>query len=59
MSVGALGPEAHRTLAEAMNRIGARSNSGEGGEDPERYGSLAPAIGATARPSRWRRRASA
>jgi glutamate synthase (ferredoxin) len=37
MSVGALGPEAHRTLAEAMNRIGARSNSGEGGEDPERY----------------------
>ncbi len=37
MSVGALGPEAHRTLAEAMNRIGARSNSGEGGEEPERY----------------------
>ena len=37
MSVGALGPEAHRTLAEAMNRIGARSNSGEGGEDPSRY----------------------
>ena len=37
MSVGALGPEAHRTLAEAMNRIGARSNSGEGGEDPGRY----------------------
>ena len=37
MSVGALGPEAHRTLAEAMNRIGARSNSGEGGEDPARY----------------------
>ena len=37
MSVGALGPEAHRTLAEAMNRIGGRSNSGEGGEDPDRY----------------------
>jgi glutamate synthase domain-containing protein 2/glutamate synthase domain-containing protein 1/glutamate synthase domain-containing protein 3 len=37
MSVGALGPEAHRTLAEAMNRIGARSNSGEGGEESERY----------------------
>ncbi len=37
MSVGALGPEAHRTLAEAMNRIGARSNSGEGGEDPGCY----------------------
>ena len=38
MSLGALSPEAHQTLAEAMNRLGARSNSGEGGEDPERYG---------------------
>ncbi|APZ44325.1 glutamate synthase large subunit [Acidihalobacter ferrooxydans] len=38
MSLGALSPEAHETLAEAMNRLGARSNSGEGGEDPERYG---------------------
>ena len=37
MSVGALGPEAHETLAVAMNRIGARSNSGEGGEDLTRY----------------------
>ncbi|HVH11236.1 MAG TPA: glutamate synthase large subunit, partial [Gemmatimonadales bacterium] len=37
MSLGALSPEAHRTLAIAMNRIGARSNSGEGGEDPEGY----------------------
>ncbi len=37
MSVGALGPEAHRTLAVAMNRLGGRSNSGEGGEDPERF----------------------
>ena len=35
MSLGALGPEAHRTLAIAMNRLGARSNTGEGGEDPE------------------------
>src|SRR3989475_8664230 len=35
MSLGALGPEAHRTLALAMNRLGARSNTGEGGEDPE------------------------
>jgi len=34
MSIGALGPEAHRTLAIAMNRIGAKSNTGEGGEDP-------------------------
>ncbi len=38
MSFGALGREAHETLAIAMNRIGARSNSGEGGEEPERYG---------------------
>jgi glutamate synthase (NADPH/NADH) large chain len=39
MSLGALSPEAHEALAIAMNRIGARSNSGEGGEDPSRYGS--------------------
>tara|TARA_R110000823_G_scaffold125385_9_gene252137 strand:+ start:11530 stop:15918 length:4389 start_codon:yes stop_codon:yes gene_type:complete len=38
MSLGALSPEAHQALATAMNRIGARSNSGEGGEDPERFG---------------------
>ncbi|PTQ52294.1 MAG: Glutamate synthase [NADPH] large chain [Hydrogenibacillus schlegelii] len=38
MSLGALSPEAHETLAIAMNRLGARSNSGEGGEDPSRYG---------------------
>ncbi|TQV86383.1 glutamate synthase large subunit [Aliikangiella coralliicola] len=37
MSVGALSPEAHEALAMAMNRIGGRSNSGEGGEDPVRY----------------------
>jgi len=40
MSLGALSPEAHETLAEAMNRLGGRSNSGEGGEDLERYGTL-------------------
>ena len=38
MSLGALSPEAHETLAQAMNRLGGRSNSGEGGEDPDRYG---------------------
>ncbi len=38
MSLGALSPEAHEALAEAMNRLGGRSNSGEGGEDPERFG---------------------
>ena len=37
MSLGALSPEAHELLAIAMNRIGATSNSGEGGEGPERY----------------------
>ncbi len=38
MSLGALSPEAHEALATAMNRLGGRSNSGEGGEDPARYG---------------------
>ncbi|MEM9384725.1 MAG: glutamate synthase large subunit [Pseudomonadota bacterium] len=38
MSLGALSPEAHEALAIAMNRIGGRSNSGEGGEDPARHG---------------------
>ena len=37
MSVGALSPEAHRTIARAMNLLGARSNSGEGGEEPDRF----------------------
>src|SRR5690606_28690569 len=37
MSLGALSPEAHETLAIAMNRLGGRSNSGEGGEDARRY----------------------
>ncbi|MFM9842449.1 MAG: glutamate synthase large subunit [Dongiaceae bacterium] len=37
MSLGALSPEAHGTLNIAMNRMGAKSDSGEGGEDPERY----------------------
>ena len=38
MSLGALSPEAHETLAMDMNQLGGRSNSGEGGEDPARYG---------------------
>ena len=37
MSLGSLSPEAHETLAIAMNRLGGRSNTGEGGEDPRRY----------------------
>src|SRR5215471_9871019 len=42
MSLGALSPEAHATLAIAMNEIGGRSNSGEGGEDPDFYGAGGP-----------------
>ena len=37
MSYGSISREAHSTLAEAMNQIGGKSNSGEGGEEPERY----------------------
>ncbi|HJY83005.1 MAG TPA: glutamate synthase large subunit, partial [Candidatus Binatia bacterium] len=37
MSYGSIGKEAHETLAIAMNRIGGKSNTGEGGEDPARY----------------------
>ena len=40
MSFGAISKEAHETLAIAMNRLGAKSNTGEGGEDPERFGVL-------------------
>jgi glutamate synthase domain-containing protein 2/glutamate synthase domain-containing protein 1/glutamate synthase domain-containing protein 3 len=38
MSLGSISREAHETLAMAMNRLGGRSNTGEGGEDPERFG---------------------
>jgi glutamate synthase domain-containing protein 2 len=37
MSLGSISAEAHKTLAIAMNRIGAKSNSGEGGESPSRW----------------------
>ena len=37
MSYGSISPEAHQTLAIAMNRLGGRSNTGEGGEDPDRF----------------------
>ncbi|EAT12419.1 glutamate synthase large subunit [Bermanella marisrubri] len=40
MSLGALSPEAHEALAQAMNELGGNSNSGEGGEDPKRYGTV-------------------
>ena len=38
MSLGSISPEAHETIAVALNRLGAMSNSGEGGEDPARFG---------------------
>jgi len=41
MSYGSISKEAHETLAVAMNRLGGRSNTGEGGEDPDRYVLLA------------------
>ncbi len=37
MSFGSISKEAHTSLAIAMNRVGAKSNTGEGGENPERY----------------------
>ena len=40
MSFGSISAEAHETLAIAMNRLGGKSNTGEGGEDPERFKTL-------------------
>ncbi len=40
MSLGSISPEAHESMAVAMNTIGGMSNSGEGGEDPKRFGTL-------------------
>ena len=40
MSLGSISPEAHECLAEAMNTIGGKSNSGEGGEDAVRFGTI-------------------
>lgn len=37
MSFGSISLEAHKTLAMAMNRVGGKSNTGEGGEDPDRF----------------------
>ncbi len=55
MSFGSISKEAHETLAIAMNRIGGKSNTGEGGEDEERFGDRAP----HAPSSRWPPAASA
>jgi len=53
MSVGALSPEAHETIAEAVIRLGMRSNSGEGGEDPARYGTIKTAPSSKSRLDRF------
>ena len=55
MSYGSISQEAHETLAIAMNRIGGKSNTGEGGEDPARMFLCRTAIRGTAPSSRWRR----
>ena len=40
MSLGSISPEAHEAMATAMNTIGGMSNSGEGGEDSKRFGTI-------------------
>ena len=55
MSLGALSPEAHEALAIAMNQVGARSNSGEGGEDPDTYDEMDGVRRGDGRPSPIRR----
>ena len=59
MSYGSISKEAHETLAIAMNRIGGKSNTGEGGEDPSASVRCRTAIPSTARSSRWPPAASA
>ena len=53
MSYGSISTEAHETLAIAMNRLGGKSNTGEGGEDPERFIPTPTATAPLARSSRW------
>ena len=56
MSFGSISEEAHETLAIAMNRMGARSNTGEGGENEERFIKLTQRRFATQRRSnKWPR----
>ena len=60
MSFGSISKEAHETLAIAMNRIGGKSNTGEGGEDAQRFTARCRmAIFVAVRSSRWRPPASA
>ena len=59
MSYGSICKEAHETLAIAMNRLGGKSNTGEGGEDADRFVPTPTATRGAARSSRSRRAASA
>ena len=59
MSYGSISAEAHETLAIAMNRLGGKSNTGEGGEDPGGSSPVPTATAAAARSSRWPRAGSA
>ena len=59
MSYGSISAEAHETLAIAMNRLGGKSNTGEGGEDPDRFTPDADGDCGGAPSSRWPRAASA
>ena len=53
MSYGSISKEAHESLAIAMNRIGGKRNTGEGGEDPARFIPDANGDSAAVRSSRW------
>ena len=53
MSFGSISKEAHETLAIAMNRIGGRSNTGEGGEDEERFRAIQRRPAPQCQSSRW------
>ena len=53
MSFGSISQEAHESLAIAMNRIGGKSNTGEGGEDPRRFAPLANGIPNAPPSNRW------
>ena len=53
MSLGSISAEAHENLAIAMNRIGGKSNSGEGGEDPQRFQPDNNGTGATLPSNKW------
>ena len=58
MSYGSISAEAHETLAVAMNRLGGKSNTGEGGENPERFEPMANGDSKRSAIKQWPRGAS-